>query len=420
MEPMNRLIDALRREPIDWRSRCFPTADGVDGANIREARWNVLQGDLLLPALVLKESALAHNLAVMSRFCRDHGVEIAPHGKTTMSPSLFARQLEAGAWAMTVATVSQARVARNFGIGRILIANEVVEPSALRWIATELGEDDTFDCFCLVDSVAGVERMSAALAGCPSSRPLPVLLELGVPGGRAGCRTLESALKVAEAVDASQELELAGVEGFEGILSSDAVDRFLGFLGDVARAVEANGWFDHLREVLLTAGGSAFFDRVAEQLTAVELGRPSRVVLRSGCYLTHDSGAYDIASPLGSKSSGEQLRPALEAWGVVLSRPEPTLAVVGLGKRDVPYDAGLPVPVMLVRDGERRPLEPGCEIRQVNDQHAYLHLRPRTDMQVGDIVGCGISHPCTAFDKWSVIPVIDDDYFVIDTVRTFF
>lgn len=418
---MSHLVDALDREPIDWRSRCFPTAEGLSGRNIRDAGWNVLRGDLLLPALVLKESALAHNLSVMASFCREHGVEIAPHGKTTMAPALFARQLEAGSWAITVATVSQARVAHSFGIPRILIANEVVEPSAVRWIVTELDRDDAFDCLCLVDSVAGVERMTAALAAHPSSRPLRVLVEVGIPGGRAGCRTLECALAVARAVDSSPGLELAGVEGFEGILSSpDAVDRFLDLVADVAQAVEANRLFDHLDEVLLTAGGSAFFDRVAARLTAVDLGRPSRVVLRSGCYLTHDSGAYDLASPLGSKSAGDHLLPALEAWGVVLSRPEPTLAIVGFGKRDVPYDAGLPVPLFLARDGERRSLEPGCEISQVNDQHAYLHLQPRADVRVGDLVGCGISHPCTAFDKWSLIPMIDDDYFVIDTVRTFF
>jgi D-serine dehydratase len=418
---MTQHLDELAREPIDWRSRCFPEADDVNGGNVRDMSWNVLRGDLLLPAVVLKESALSHNLSVMASFCRDHGVDIAPHGKTTMAPALFARQLEAGAWAITVATVSQARVARTFGADRILIANEVVEPSALRWIATELQRDDAFDCLCLVDSVAGVERMAAVLAGHPSSRPLRVLVELGVPGGRAGCRTLESALTVAAAVDAAPGLELSGVEGFEGILSSsDAVDRFLDLLGEVAQTIAANGWFDHLEEIVLTAGGSVFFDRVAERLTGVDLGRPTRVVLRSGCYLTHDSGTYDLASPLGSKSTGERLQPALEAWGVVLSRPEPALAIVGFGKRDVPYDAGLPAPLFVASEGQRRNVQAGCEIRQLNDQHAYLHVPPDADIQVGNLVGCGISHPCTAFDKWSLIPVVDDDYFVINTVRTFF
>jgi D-serine deaminase-like pyridoxal phosphate-dependent protein len=62
-----------------------------------------------------------------------------------------------------------------------------------------------------------------------------------------------------------------------------------------------------------------------------------RVVLRSGCYLTHDDGLYARASPL------PELRPALELWARVLSCPEPGLAIAGFGKRDAPYDIDLPV-----------------------------------------------------------------------------
>jgi D-serine dehydratase len=418
---MIHLIDELDHEAVDWRSRWLPIAAGINCGDVREASWNVLRGDLLLPILILKQSALAHNLSLMARFCRDHGVDIAPHGKTTMAPQLFARQFEAGAWAITVASVSQARIARTFGVNRILIANQVVEPVAVRWIAMELERDDTFECFCLVDSVAGVNRMTTLLAESPPSRPLRVLLEVGVVDGRAGCRSVEYALEVAAAVNDSPRLELAGVEAYEGVLSGpEDVDRLLDQVGEVARAVATSGWFDHLDEVLLTAGGSVFFDRVAERLTAVDLGRPTRTVLRSGCYLTHDSGTYDLVSPLGSRSTAERLQPALEVWGVVLSRPEPGLAIVGLGKRDVSYDAGLPVPLFLARDGERQQVTPGWEIRQLNDQHAYLHVPLDADIEVGDLVGCGISHPCTAFDKWPLIPVIDDEYLVIDIVRTFF
>jgi len=32
----------------------------------------------------------------------------------------------------------------------------------------------------------------------------------------------------------------------------------------------------------------------------------------------------------------------------------------------------------------------------------------------------GISHPCTAFDKWQLIPVVDEEYRIVDVVRTFF
>jgi D-serine dehydratase len=414
------LLEGHTDERVDWRFKCFPAVD-VALEDVAAQGWSLLAGDLLLPALVLKESALEHNLKLMAEFCRSRGVDLAPHGKTTMAPALFARQLEAGAWAMTVATVSQARIARAFAVQRILIANEVVEASAVRWIAGELDDDHSFDCYCLVDSPAGVERMAAALINRPAGRPLPVLLEVGAQGGRAGCRRLDDALAVARAVDRSSALQLAGVEAFEGILESpDAVVDLLDRVGETARALAAEGMFEGLTEVVVSAGGSVFFDHVVARLSSLELGRRVRVVLRSGCYVTHDSGAYDLASPFGSRSDDGRLQPALEIWGAVLSRPEPELAIVGFGKRDAPYDAGLPIPLTIARDRERHVASGQLEITRLNDQHAYVRVAPGFDLDVGDLVGCGISHPCTAFDKWALIPVVDDGYRVIDAVRTYF
>ncbi len=61
-------------------------------------RWNLLREDLSLPTAVLYEDKLAHNLRWMQEFVAAYGVKLAPHGKTTMAPKLFARQLQAGAW----------------------------------------------------------------------------------------------------------------------------------------------------------------------------------------------------------------------------------------------------------------------------------------------------------------------------------
>jgi D-serine deaminase-like pyridoxal phosphate-dependent protein len=310
--------------------------------------------------------------------------------------------------------------ARALGVGRILIANEVVEPAALRWIARELDGDPSFECLCLVDSPAGVELMAAAL-GRRSARPLAVLLELGSTGGRAGCRTEDEALAVAGAVARADTLRLLGVEAFEGLLeSAAAVDELLDRLGRTARAIEAARLFADLSEIVVTAGGSRYFDRVVERLASLDLGLPVRLVLRSGCYLTHDHGLYDRSSPFGSRGEGDRLRPALEAWGVVLSRPEPALAIVGFGKRDVPYDAGLPVPLRIARGGRVRDADGELEVVAVNDQHAYVRLAPGAELAVGDLLGCGVSHPCTAFDKWPLIPVVDEGYQVVGAVRTFF
>jgi D-serine deaminase-like pyridoxal phosphate-dependent protein len=425
-EELARLLD----EPIDWRYKGRPAArEPLTLGGLAERRWNVLAGDLLLPVLVLKESALEHNIALVAGYCRDHGVSLAPHGKTTMAPQLFGRQLKAGAWGMTAATVAQVGVYRSFGVPRIVLANELVEPAALRWIAEELAADPNFDFYCLADSVAGVEAMTGALRGTELARPLQLLVELGLTGGRTGCRTLEQAREVAAAISSSTELELAGVEGFEGIIHEAdlpttlaAVDEFVATLRAFAIELARSGAFAGRDEIVVSAGGSAFFDRVVACLTpAWDVDRPVRVVLRGGCYASHDSGLYERLSPLGSRDGdGERLRPALEAWGVVLSRPEPDLAIVGLGKRDVPFDIELPIPQRAASAGRVRDVAGTMTVTDLNDQHAYVQLAPDADLTVGDLVGCGISHPCLAFDRWALIPLVDDAYTVVGGIRTFF
>jgi D-serine deaminase-like pyridoxal phosphate-dependent protein len=407
---------ALDEAPLDERDRWLPPGAGeVPLERVAERRWHALT-DLLFPVLVLREHALAHNLDLMARFCRSQGVSLAPHGKTTMSPQLIARQLAAGAWGVTAASPAQARLFRGFGVERILIANQVVDPLGLEWLATEPGV-----VYCLVDSRRGVDVMDEGLAG---RGPVPVLVEMGLAGGRTGCRSPEDGRRVAGAVLRSRSLRLAGVECFEGVVSEpgEAVEGVLRAVRALAESLAREGAFDGLDEVLVTAGGSMFFDRVVDHLAAGwDLGRPVRVVLRSGCYLTHDHGLYERGSPFGGRlRAWEPLQQALEVWGLVHSRPEPDLAIVGFGKRDVSYDVALPHPLTVRRrDGGTRPAT-GMEVFRLNDQHAYLRVRPEDELAVGDAVGCGLAHPCTVFDKWRSIPVVDDEYRVLGAVRTYF
>ncbi|HEX2090032.1 MAG TPA: amino acid deaminase [Actinomycetota bacterium] len=414
---------------LDWRWKGFPPAAGaVTADTIREQKWNVLAGDMLLPVMVMKESALQHNLGTVASFCRERGVSLAPHGKTTMAPQLVRRQFDYGAWAVCAATVSQARIFRAFGAPRVLIANEVVDAAAITWIAQEKDRHPEVELYSLVDSIAGVSLMIEALEAHRMQSQLSVLVEIGAPGARAGCRTADEALAVADAVAGSGRLRLAGVEGYEGIIHRDgmdatlaAIDTYLDTVRTVTHDLAARGLFADQSEVIVSAGGSAYFDRVVERLTEPwDIGIPARIVLRSGCYLTHDDGHYDRLSPFGSVRGDARLRPALEVWGAVLSRPEPELAIVGFGKRDVPYDRELPViRKVMTRRGDVRSPDGGLVVTALDDQHAYV--RVEGDMlEVGALIGCGISHPCTAFDKWPLIPVVDDDYNVIDAVRTFF
>jgi D-serine dehydratase len=399
--------------------------------------WNVLRADTSFPVAVLKESALVHNLAWMRDFCERHGATLAPHGKTTMSPQLFAAQLANGAWGITLASATQVQVAYRFNVRRVLLANQLVARADIEAVLALLHEDPDFECIVLADSLAGVERLAQAVASRGLTKPLPVLVELGLAGKRAGCRTVEEALVVARAISKADGLALAGFEGYEGLLVSGdrdadvlAVNAFLAELVGLVKTADAEGLFG-TAEILLSAGGSAYFDLVARGFAGLDaLSLPLRAVLRSGCYLTSDHGSYQrLLAQLDEREAAghEGLRPALEIWSTVQSRPEPGLAILTMGKRDASYDETLPIPLFTHRPGSGAAapgeLPPGCTIFKMNDQHAYLRLPEgdiRDQLKIGDLVGCGISHPCTTFDKWQVLLAVDDAYNVTQAVNTFF
>jgi D-serine dehydratase len=375
-----------------------------------------------MPVAVVLDAALRHNIASFAAYLERHGVDLAPHVKTTMSPELFALQRDAGAWAATVANVPQARTVYSWGQKHLVIANEIADPASIAWVAEALDRDAETEIYFWVDSVEGVRLAAREHERVGAERPLSVVVELGYAGGRAGCRGVEAATEVAAAVGASSRLRLCGVAGFEGTITGPSLDERRaavdGFLDTVSGAFERfsdEGRFE-LDRPLLTAGGSAFFDLVAAKFTAGD--SPRRVVVRSGCYITHDCGVYDEISPLGGE--GGVLRPAIEVWAPVLSVPEPGLALLGLGKRDASFDAGLPVPRKWRRgDGEVTAAPDGLELFELNDQHAYVRDEAGR-LAVGDLVGVGISHPCTTFDKWREMHLVDDGYERLATISTCF
>lgn len=426
-----QMLGRLDADPVDWRYKSFPITDPpIAVGEVANQGWNVLRGDFDFPVMTLERDALVHNIALLSRWCDEHGVMLAPHGKTTMSPEILKLQLDAGAWGVTAATVSQVRTWRTFGVNRILLANELLERSAISWVASEISRHPDSEFMCLVDSVDGVRLMTSILERLPPGPRLKVLIEVGHRSGRAGLRTLEHVMAVSRALARSHVLELAGVEAFEGVIrgrtmerTMDAVDSFLDDVANATVALARSGAFDHLAEVTLSAGGSAFVDRVVGRLSKLQaVGRTLRLIVRSGCYVTHDSLLYERLSPFGARADGNpHLRPALEVWGVVLSRPEPGRAIVGFGKRDVSYDLGMPIPRSVVRrSGNIEEAPPDLVVNALDDQHAYMDVGEAFTLEVGDIVRCGISHPCTAFDKWRLLPVIDSSFNVIGAVHTFF
>ncbi|HTW99529.1 MAG TPA: alanine racemase [Acidimicrobiales bacterium] len=450
------------RTPIATTEKGFTGLAPLTPEELSRARPEVGGLGLMTPYVLLRSVALEQNLAAMARYCAAHGVELAPHAKTTMSPEIWAAHLRHGAFGLTAATPHQVEVLRAFGVRRILLANEIAGARAARWLAGLLDADCDLELCCYVDDPAGVAALDDALSrpGIRPGRRLPVLVELGYGGGRGGARDVATALEVARSVRASRHLALLGAAGFEGLIGGgaatpealDAARRFAATLRRVGESLlgegligsEAAGW-GRAGRLVLSAGGSCFFDVVAEQLGG-GWSRSERpvVVLRSGGYACHDHGLLARSSPFVRGTAAGAVAPALEVWSRVIARPEPDLALLDAGRRDLSTDADLPVVV------ERRPADGACEqatggaeviggeevigtgraggaggiegLRVVacNDQHSYVRLADPSALAVGDLVALGISHCCTTFDKWRIIPMVDDELRVAGVAHTFF
>ena len=375
-----------------------------------------------LPVAVVFGKTLNHNIAWMQRFADSHGAKLAPHGKTTMTPALFRRQLDAGAWGITLATATQCAVAFEHGVKRLLMANQLVGTPSMAIVAglTERGAA----CFCLVDSVANVEALNRFFD--KRGLKLQVLIELGVPAGRCGVRNDPDLARLVDAIAAAPAISLSGIEGYEGLIGgAHAVDSIRDYaqrlVATVRNLCDAGAFGD--RTPIVTASGSQWFDLIAEAFDQADLRDHCTPVLRPGCYVVHDHRSYrDAMAEIKTRHpelEGE-LQPALAVFAHVQSLPEPGLAVVAMGKRDISVDPDLPIPLQLHRPGEpARPLI-GCSIRKVMDQHAMMVIPAHADLRVGDVVSFGASHPCLTFDKWRQVLLVDDDLRVLEVMPTFF
>ncbi|MBT2513643.1 alanine racemase [Arthrobacter sp. ISL-30] len=425
--PEKLRLDELAEERLSARDKGLPVR--AYGNTVREFLDSDPQlGEFWTPLVVLDADAMRNNLDVMSEWTRVRGLELMPHGKTTMAPALWQKQLDAGCLGITLATMGQVRTARSFGLSSIMLANAVVDERSLRYLAGELADPEV-RFVCWADSVTTIEAMERALRDIDLSRPVDVCVELGADGGRTGARSIEAALDVARRTAASDVIRLAGVAGYEGSLGHDRSQRALGavraYLQNQVELHQALGDLYDDGEIYVTAGGSAYFDVVAD-VYAEAMGEDSRTrwTLRSGAYITHDDGFYRGISPLDEAGTNvaRPLRSAMYGVARVVSHPEPGLALLDGGKRDFPFDEGLPIPRATASDlGHEWVTFNGAAVTAMNDQHSYLSVGVH-DVTLGEVVTLGLSHPCTAFDKWHYLPVVSSSESdrVIDLVRTFF
>lgn len=390
---------------------------GMGTAEFLATKPNLFTSGFQFPVMVLRDSALEHNIKRMAAYCKSLGFELAPHVKTPMSPQIAKRQMDAGAWGLTVANFAQAQIMLHYGFKKLIIGNEVMEPTSIAEIAKINGSGAAHIIF-YIDSLAGLKIAQGSISGVAGAK-LNVFMEIGAVGGRAGIRDLDLLKTILAEVAKDERIYVRGVSGFEGAVpdgdrAGEGIEKLRAFLRHIVAAAEITAPFIREDKIIISAGGSSYFDYVAEELAKYQ-GDAHRM-LRSGGYVTHDHVHYESLYPFMGAPDSDRFYPALELWARVLSVPESDLAILNYGKRDAGNDLDNPLPFLKLG---KTPEPFKGEIEKLNDQHAFMKITPGTAV-VGDIIGCGISHPCTNFDKWQLIPLVNDNYDVIDLVHTHF
>lgn len=373
---------------------------------------NLFTANFQFPIMVLKESAVKNNIAQMMSFCNSVNAELAPHVKTTMSPQLAQMQVAAGARALTVANFWQGSIFLKHGFKNLIIANEVLDPTAIAEIA-KINKQKQAEIIFYVDSILALEIIQKFT---PLAGEQNLFIEIGAENGRGGVRELSLVEQLAQRIKTDQRLNLIGVTGFEGAVPDAARGRrgerkISKFCQKIVAAAELAYPYKSDQPFVISAGGSAYFDIVARELNKFE--KPRRLLLRSGGYITHDHKYYEEIYPFAS--TNRSFQPAIEVWGQVISKPERDFGVLNLGKRDIGNDLHNPIPIKSY-DGQVKSFS--AVIEKLNDQHGYL--RGKQEFSLAQLIGLGISHPCTTFDKWGLIPLVNDDYDLIDCMQTFF
>ena len=398
---------------IEFKYKGFPIDSyGKTLEQFLATKPNLFTSNFQFPIMVLKESALNNNIAQMMSFCDSVKAELAPHVKTTMSPQLAKMQIAAGVSALTVANFWQASIFLNFGFKKMIIANEVLDPMAIAAIA-KINKLKQAEIIFYVDSILALEIIQKHT---PSEGEQNLFIEIGTENGRGGVRELSLVEQLAQRIRADKRLNLIGVTGFEGAVPDAARGRrgekkISKFCQKIVAAAELAYPYKSDQPFVISAGGSAYFDIVARELNKFE--KPRQLLLRSGGYITHDHKYYEEIYPFAS--TDRSFQPAIEVWAQVISKPEKGFGVLNLGKRDIGNDLHNPIPIKSY-DGQVKSFS--AVIEKLNDQHGYL--RTSADFQLAQLIGLGISHPCTTFDKWRLVPLVNDNYDVVDCLQTFF
>ncbi|MCB1018297.1 MAG: DSD1 family PLP-dependent enzyme [Acidobacteria bacterium] len=353
--------------------------NGYDLAEVerRLAKGKGIEGvskqDLATPSLILDLDAFESNIRTMAEHAKAHSINLRPHVKTHKTPEIAKRQIAAGALGVCCATIREAEVMSDAGIGGLLVTSECVGPNKMaRLIRLTRQRPETMST---VDNPWHAERLSEAATA--SGVTLNVMVDTDPIGRRSGVAPGALAVELGKKIDSLPGLRLRGVHGYSG-----ASSHVTGFAARKEHSESVMtpviGSFLAMQKAGLPAeimsGGSTGTYNIDSELEGM-------TELQVGSYVVMDVDYRRIGGRSGEVYTDFQ--PALTVLSTVMSKCHDDIATIDAGLKAFSTDRAFPPDVLL----------PGVTFSFNGDEHGRLHLKDaEKEVKLGDKVELIVPH----------------------------
>jgi D-serine deaminase-like pyridoxal phosphate-dependent protein len=340
------------------------------------------------PALVLDLPVVRANIAEMAHRMEPLPAALRPHAKIHKSPILGRMQIEAGAIGLTTATVWEAAAMIADGLNGMLVCNQVVGPVKTAELARLGGEAEIS---VLVESAYNAEELSTAASRAGTS--IGVLVELDIGLHRAGVRSLDAAVALAQHVETLPGLRLRGPFGYEGhcMLEPDRELRVhkahtaIASLLEFADALDARG----LSTEIVGAGGLGTWD--------ITGANPRITEIHAGSYVFMDAFHARLVPGFSPALTVSTTVTSLTADGVV----------VDCGRKSIGIDRAVPELV-----GTRGVVRREHGEYSIHEEHVLLELHDEPDVGVGSVLRLMPGYAPTTVNLFDCFFVVEDDVVI--------
>jgi len=346
-----------------------------------EEKW---KDDISTPALVIDYDLMRKNIETMARFAKDNNIDLRPHVKTHKCPKIGKMQLEAGAKGICVARVGEAEIFAEHGFDDILIANEVIDLNQIKRLV-ELNKKSLVRV-CVDSEKNLLDLNNAALK---EGLNLEILLEVDVGLGRNGVQPGEPALKFANLIKKHPNLEIVGLQGYEGHLTSvidpelrkQQTEESMKRLVETKDLLNENGFNINY----LTASNTATYKFSAK------LGDISEI--QPGTYVFNEKHYYDISPEFDI---------AATVLGTITNNPGKRLYTIDTGLKAATNDKGNPV----FKNYSK------YKIRVMSEEHAIFRVGPKDNFKIGQKLEIYPSHICTTVNLYDFFTIFKEDEII--------